>query len=387
MVDTSRGRPDDAPEDPAAPDGARELGEPAGAAERDEVERDQEELRDFVRTLSTGDLRSGNWFEKLLAFSLKTYTEKVDARYFQQKYPGLPADVVVDQRIKMAARYASIEGGITASAYTGAVAATIGSAGAASPLALPAGITTVMVDVAYLTRLQLHLAYDIAVLYRVPLDLEDPDDLWTLIKVAFAIKAGEAVGGGAMKAVPLVVRPVVKRFIAGPTLTAAKALPVVGKFLLQRNIIKIGIPLVGVPLSVGINHYSTKAVGAHAREIFRDEAQIIERAGKLAERTRHPHLLPWVAMTVILADGRSTDQETFLLKHLVQQLRERHQVEDEEFATTITFDPVEVWRRVQAEPGDKSDLVDAAEMVAAVDGVSNKREQRAIADLQAHTGG
>ncbi|WP_218192267.1 hypothetical protein [Brachybacterium avium] len=157
----------------------------------------------------------------------------------------------------------------------------------------------------------------------------------------------------------------------------------VGKFLLQRNIIKIGIPLVGVPLFVGLNYYSTRAVGAHAREIFRDDARIIELAGKLSERTRHPHLLPWVAMIIILADGRSTDQETFLLKHLVQQLRERHQVEDEEFAAAIAFDPLEVWRRVQAEPGDKSDLVDAAEAVAAVDGVSNRKEQRAIADLTA----
>ncbi|MGO3211440.1 MAG: hypothetical protein ACTIJK_16780, partial [Brachybacterium sp.] len=304
-------------------------------AEREAVERDQEELREFVRTLSAGDIRSGNWFEKLLAFSLKNYTEKVDARYFQEKYPGLPADMVVDQRIKMAARYASIEGGITASAYTGAVAATIGSGGAASPLALPAGLTTVMVDVAYLTRLQLHLAYDIAVLYRIPLDLEDPDDLWKLIKVAFVIKAGEAVCGGAMRVIPLAVRPLVRRFISGPTLSAARALPVVGKFLLQRNIIKIGIPLVGIPLSVGINYYSTKAVGAHAREIFRNDAHIIELAGKLAERTRHPHLMLWVAMIIILADGESSDQETFLLKHLVHQLRERHQVDDEDFARTI----------------------------------------------------
>lgn len=384
MFDISKDRPDDEQDVPTPTEGIRELDRSDDAAEREEVEQDQAQLRDFVSTLSTSDIRSGNWFEKLLAFSLKTYTEKVDAQYFQEKYPGLPADVVVEQRMKMAARYASIEGGITASAYTGAVAATIGSAGGASPLALPAGITTVMVDVAYLTRLQLHLAYDIAVLYRVPLDLTDPDDLWKLIKVAFTIKAGEAVSSGAMKAIPLAVRPLVKRFIAGPTLSTAKALPVVGRFLLQRNIIKIGIPLVGVPLSVGINHYSTKAVGAHAREIFREDAHIIELATKLTERTRHPRLMLWVAMIVILADGKSTEQEANLLKHLVQQLRERHQVEDEDFANAISFDPTEVWLRVQAEPGDKSDLVDAAEMIAGVDGIVNKREQLAISDLRAH---
>ena len=32
---------------------------------------------------------------------------KVDWQYFQEKYKGVPADSIVDQRIKMAARYAS----------------------------------------------------------------------------------------------------------------------------------------------------------------------------------------------------------------------------------------------------------------------------------------
>ena len=33
-----------------------------------------------------------------------------------------------------------------------------------------------MVDLAYTTQIQLKLAYDIAVLYGVPLDLEDPEE-------------------------------------------------------------------------------------------------------------------------------------------------------------------------------------------------------------------
>jgi hypothetical protein len=44
----------------------------------------------------------------------------------------------VDQRIKMAARYAALEGGLSASAYSAAVVATLGSAGGASPVMLPA---------------------------------------------------------------------------------------------------------------------------------------------------------------------------------------------------------------------------------------------------------
>ena len=248
------------------------------AADQELVERERAELREFVAGLSPDEIRSGAWFTKLCAQALGSYTDKVDWRYFQERYEGVPADAIVDQRIKMAARYAAIEGGLSAGAYTAAIAATIGSAGGASPVVVPAAVATVMVDVAFITRLQLRLAYDVAVLYRVPIDLSDPDDMWKLIRVAFTIKGGEAVREGVVKVVPPIVRPVIKRFYSGPVLAAAKGLPVVGKFLLQRTAIKIGIPLVGIPLAVLLNRYTTLVTGRHARAVFRNEARVIELA-------------------------------------------------------------------------------------------------------------
>ena len=135
-------------------------------ADREVVERERSELREFIKGLSPDDIRSGDWFTKLSAQALSSYTSKVDWQYFQERYRGVPADAIVDQRVKMAARYAALEGGLSASAYTAAVAATIGSLGGASPATVPAAAATMMIDVAFITRLQLHLAYDIAVLYR-----------------------------------------------------------------------------------------------------------------------------------------------------------------------------------------------------------------------------
>jgi hypothetical protein len=206
-------------------------------ADRSVVEQERDELRGFISDLSPGDIKSGGWFTKLLAQSLSTYTEKVDWQYFRSKYTGLPPDAIVNQRIQMAARYAAIEGGLSASAYTGAVAATIGTLGGASPATVPAAVATMMVDVAYTTQLQLRLAYDISVLYRVPLDTSDPDDLWKLIRIAFTIKSGEVVREGVLKTVPAMMRPVIKRFYSKSVLNAAKGLPFVGKYLLQRNVI------------------------------------------------------------------------------------------------------------------------------------------------------
>ncbi|MFD9725261.1 hypothetical protein [Streptomyces sp. NPDC059072] len=351
-------------------------------ADRDAVEHERAELREFIKGLSADDIKSGGWFTKLLAQGLSSYTDRVDWQYFQERYEGVPADAVVDQRIKMAARYAALEGGLSAGAYSAAIAATLGTLGGAATATVPAAVATMMVDVAFITRLQLRLAHDIAVLYRVPLDLSDPDDMWKLIRVAFTIKSGEVVREGVVKAVPAVVRPLIKRFYSGAVLHTAKGLPVVGKYLLQRNVIKIGIPMVGVPVAVVLNRYTTLVAGRHAQDVFRNEARVIELAEGLCTRSRHPQSMLWVAWLVVAADGKITDDEALLMRHLVRLARERHQVVDERFARLVDMDPAEVWRRLDAEPGDLSDVIDVAERVAAVDGAVNAREKAVICELR-----
>lgn len=355
-------------------------------ADRKVVEREQAELRKFVTGLSPDDIKSGGWFTKLVAQALSTYTDKVDWQYFQELYEGVPADAIVDQRIKMATRYAALEGGLSAGAYSAAIIATLGTLGGSSPATVPAAIATLMVDVAFLSQLQLRLAYDVAVLYRVPLDLSDPDDMWKLIRVAFTIKSGEVVREGVARAVPALMRPVIKRFYSGAVLTAARGLPFVGKYLLQRTVIKIGIPLVGVPLAVVLNRYSTLVAGQHARAVFRNEARVIELAENLSGRSQHPQLMLWVAWLVIMADGKIADDEALLIRHLVRLVRDQHQVVDEQLARLVDIDPADVWRRLDAEPGDLSDILDVADRVATVDGAVNAREDAIISELRDRAG-
>lgn len=356
------------------------------AAEREAneevVKTEQKKLRDFVGELSGDDVKTGNWFTGLIAHALNQYTKDVDWEYFQRKYNGVPADAIVGRRIVMAARYAALEGGLSAGAYTGAVAATIGSLGGASPATVPAALGTILVDVAFITQLQLRLAYDISVLYRIPFDVNDPEDLWKLIRVAFTIKGGEAAREGIIKVVPTFVRPLVKKFYGRAVLSFGRSLPIVGKFLLQRNIIKIGIPLVGVPLSVVLNRYSTLLVGRHARAVFRNEARIIELAGRLVERTAHPEALLWVAWMMVLADQKISDDEAQLMRQLIRAVRERHGVVDDDLRDLVDLDLDEVWRRLDSASGDLAHLVEAASQIARVDGEMNKHEQAAFDELR-----
>lgn len=350
------------------------------------VESQRAELRDFVKKLSPDDIKSGNWFSQLLTHSLSSYTEKVNPAYFEEKYAGVPADAIVDQRIKLAARYAAVEGGLSAGAYTAAIAATLGTGGGASPITVPAALTTGMVDLAFVTQLQLRLAYDVAVLYRVPLDTSDPEDLWKLIRVAFTIRSGEVVQEGVLKAVPALMRQFVRSLYKGPALAAGRGLPVVGKYLLQRNVAKFAIPVVGIPLAVVVNRYTTLVAGRHARSVFRNEARILEVAERLVRRSEHPQLMLWVAWLVVTSSKKLSDDETLLMRHLVRLAHEHHQVRDEQLANVVDVDPHDVWDLIEKEAGDLSDILDAANRVAEIDGTFDSREKAVIAELKRHVG-
>lgn len=349
------------------------------------VNSERKKLAAFVSSLTMDDIKSGGWFAKLCAQSLSTYTARVNAQYFKDKYPGVPAAALVDQRIKMASRYAALEGGLSAGAYTATIAATIGTLGGASAATVPAAIGTMMIDVAFVTQLQLRLAYDISVLYRVPLDLDDPDDVWKLIRVAFTIKGGEFAKDGLVKGAPILVRPLIKRFYSRSVLSAAKGLPFVGKFLLQRNVIKIGLPLVGVPLAVVLNRYTTLIAGRHAETVFRDEARIIELVERITQQSKHPALLPWVSWLMLMADDKISDDEALFIRHLVRLLSELHSIVDEQFAQIVDIEPEDVWTRIDSESGDFSDIIDTAYKVAEVDAPMNPRERAVIAELRKRT--
>src|SRR3546814_16722831 len=135
------------------------------------------------------------------------------------------------------------------------------------------------------------------------------------------------------------MRPLIMRCYSKSALAAAKVFPVVGKYLLQRNVIKVGIPLVGIPLSVVVNRQTTLIVGRHARAVFRNEARIIEIADNLTAKSRHPSLMLWVAWFVAMAAEKASAVETSLLRHLIHLIQKRHPVIADELARLLTPHP------------------------------------------------
>lgn len=347
------------------------------------VRKEIERIRGFVAGLAMEDLRGGTWFPKLLAFALDNYAKEVDAEYFRRKYPNLPPDAIVDSRIQMAARYAGIEGGLSASAYTGAVAATIGSGGGASPLTLPAGGTAFVVDMSYTSYLQLRMAHDIAVLYGVPLDLNDPEDVWKLVRIAFAVKVGESGSSALVKFVPAVVRPAIKKIFSGSTLAAVKSLPVIGKYLLQRNIIKFAIPAAGIPLTVLVNYWLTRALGAGAKMTLRREVRIIETAEQLAASTELHEDLAWTMRLFAQTDGPMNEDERLLIHHTTTAAIAAGCSAGAfaGFRELVDMDEDAVWARIEALGEGRAGFYEAALVTAAIDGKIAKVEADALTRL------
>ena len=113
---------------------------------------------------------------------------------------------------------------------------------------------------------------------------------------------------------------------------------------------------------------------------------MIELAENLSKRSQHPQLMLWVAWLVIMANRKIADDEALLMRHLVRLVRDQHRVVDEQLARLVDIEPADVWRRLDAEPGDLSDILDVANRVATVDGAVNARERAIISELQDRCG-
>ena len=109
-------------------------------------------------------------------------------------------------------------------------------------------------------------------------------------------------------------------------------------------------------------------------------------AERLSEAARNPRLTLWVTWLTIHADGKRSDDETLLMRHLARVIKAHHDVTDERLSSVIDIDEGEFWLLLEAEQGDCLDLVATAERVAAVDGDVNKHERRFINDLAARCG-
>jgi len=159
-------------------------------ADKDVVNEQVDEIRRAVAGISTVEIKNGEWFAKLL---------RLPSSPTRRKCPG----VLYEEVPRIACRRGRGPEDRTRTTVRDDRGRSVGRdihrvdcsdhrlGGGASPLTLPVAATTFTVDLLYVSRLQIRLAYDLAVIYRAPIDIDDAEDLYDLLRVAFGIKAGK----------------------------------------------------------------------------------------------------------------------------------------------------------------------------------------------------
>ena len=94
-----------------------------------QVSKELEDAKTLAKTLNFEEVKSGEWFIKLLQQVVRAYDRNARATYFQKKYPGLSPDEIADILTSVTVKYATIAGAIAGVAATANEIAAIGSAG------------------------------------------------------------------------------------------------------------------------------------------------------------------------------------------------------------------------------------------------------------------
>ncbi len=183
-----------------------------------QVSKELEDAKTFAKTLNLEEVKSGEWFIKLLQQVVRAYDRNARATYFQKKYPGLTADEIADILTSVTVKYATIAGAIAGVAATANEIAAISSAG----LTVSLLVGSIGAEMLYLSNIQMRLVLDMSVLYDLQLDPEDPEDVLLIFGYALGVAPVEALGKGLQVAARAGAKGAIKKVMGKETLAVLK---------------------------------------------------------------------------------------------------------------------------------------------------------------------
>jgi hypothetical protein len=239
----------------------------------------RERFDDAVRAfwqLGWSKFRSGEWLFYLIQRSFKEHWHAASAEAFHLQFPGCDQDRIARKLIARAAKDASAIGAVTGAIVSADEIATLLTAGEAL-IGLPANIAiavgSVAAELILFLRIQLRLIAQLARLYGVPLDVEDPGEVLSIIAVAAGGAAardisdyGIGIGGSAARAS-------VKRLFSDHRVQLLKLISAkAGKHMLRRSLLKNALAVASIGVGAGSNYFAMKSIGRLAMHHFRHHA-------------------------------------------------------------------------------------------------------------------
>jgi len=245
------------------------------------LRRKLEEARREVKELGGwAAFKSGEWLLSLIQKTFRNYYERANVEYFTAKYGSRDPDFIARKLTTVAAANGAILGAVVGAAVsTNEILTIITAGGAGISLSANVGIafTTIAAEAVLLVRMQLQLVANMAKLYGVPLDLDDPEDILTILAFAVGGSVAEAAGKAGMKVGRKFTEQAIRRHVSRHVLEGIKSVGrKLGVRILQRTILKYALPLVSMGIGSSWNYTATKAVARIAKK------HLLARAADLA---------------------------------------------------------------------------------------------------------
>lgn len=282
---------------------------------KQQVSSELEEAKQFAKSLNIEDVKSGQWFLELLKKVVESYDRNARASYFQQKYPGLPPDDIAEILRSVTVKYATIAGGFAGLLASANQIAVFSTAGASTVLL----VGTIGAEMIYLARIQMRLVLDLAVVYGIRLDPDNPEDMLMIFGYAVGVAPTELIGKGIQFVVGPTTKGLIKTYISKGTLKAiqefAKKL---GFKILQRTIIKYTVPIASAAVGSSYNYVTTKSVGAIAKNHFKHRGKMTHELTVLLSQQKTYDLAFAAAVWYIAkSDGEFSAKEIELYKSML----------------------------------------------------------------------
>lgn len=283
-----------------------------------QVSKELEDAKTLAKTLNFEEVKSGEWFIKLLQQVVRAYDRNARAAYFQKKYPGLSPDEIADILTSVTVKYATIAGAITGVAATANEIAAVSSAGLTAALF----VGSIGAEMLYLSNIQMRLVLDMSVLYDLQLDTEDPEDILLIFGYALGVAPAEALGKGLQVAAREGTKSAVKKVFSKATLEAVqKFAQRLGIKILQRTIIKYAVPIASAAVGSGYNYIATKSVAQISKAHFKNRGKVTdELRAVISKQNIYDLAIPAAAMFMAQVDGNVSPKEKELYRAMLSRM-------------------------------------------------------------------
>ena len=327
-----------------------------------------------------------NWFWRLTQRVLRQYAQSVTLNFLRRKYPGLTREDIGRRRINRAARRAGLVGLLSGAAMSLAEASFVVSALGSLFSLFTAGLVTVpglaislligvmafLVEVALILRIQLHLGYELFLLYDMPGNLDHPREARDITRVALGIKGAEIAGQAFQKLVPQVGDAVIQKTTRQFT----------RKYLGEGGLVRILVPGTAIFTAAAWDFLSTKSIGntlrsrIEWRELATNEAKHLN-----LEPVKDPKLLLRSTLSLALT-GRDVGENAFrfyeALAEELQALYGEAVFQDLGESSAFDWDVVMTDLAAVTDGQERRAVYEALTAMAAVEGRLSPRKRRRL---------